>query len=158
VGTIIFHRDELDLIAELAGCSLDEKPGSNWVQEAGGLPGYICEIAKDIHEERGKTVSQAIAIAVSRVKVWAAGGDNVDAKTRAKAAKAVAEWEALKGKNEAKKGAKKAERTVAASHTDPVTGTASRASRASLDKVVRLANPNRAAVDSLLSAREAARR
>lgn len=28
---LIFHRDELDLIVEFAGCSLDEKPGSNWV-------------------------------------------------------------------------------------------------------------------------------
>lgn len=27
----IFGRDELDLIVEFAGCSLDEKPGSNWV-------------------------------------------------------------------------------------------------------------------------------
>lgn len=38
--TVVFARDELDLIVEFAGCSLDEKPGSNWVQGAGGLPDY----------------------------------------------------------------------------------------------------------------------
>lgn len=71
------------------------------VQGAGGLPSYICQIAKAI-KRTGKTTSQAIAIAVSRVKKWAAGADNVDAKTRAKAAKAVAEWEKLKAKSKAK--------------------------------------------------------
>jgi hypothetical protein len=28
---VIYARDEVELIAALAGCSLDEKPGSNWV-------------------------------------------------------------------------------------------------------------------------------
>lgn len=37
---VVFARDELDLIVAFAGCSLDEKPGSNWVQKAGGLPDY----------------------------------------------------------------------------------------------------------------------
>lgn len=32
------------------------------------------------------------------MKVWAAGGGNVSAKTQAKAAKALEEWEALKSK------------------------------------------------------------
>lgn len=98
---VVFSRDDLDLIVEFAGCSLDEKPGSNWVQSAGGLPDYICRIARAI-KKSGKSTSQAIAIAVSRVKKWAAGGDDVDADTRAKAAKAVAEWEKLKGKSKAK--------------------------------------------------------
>lgn len=101
---IVFDRDELDLIV-LAGCSLDESPGSNWVQENGGLPDYICRIAKAI-KRTGKTTSQAVAIAVSRVKKWAAGADDVDADTRAKAAAALAEWEKLKAKNKAKKTVK----------------------------------------------------
>ncbi len=67
----------------------------------------ICRIARAIHRT-GKSISQSIAIAVSRVKKWAAGADDVDADTRAKAAKAVAQWEALKAKNKVKKGAKKA--------------------------------------------------
>lgn len=87
--------DDVEAIVSLA-CSLDEKPGSNWVQKEGGLPDYICRIAKAI-KRSGKSTSQAIAIAVSRVKVWATG-KGVDAKTQAKAAAAVAQWEKLRGK------------------------------------------------------------
>lgn len=98
-------RNDSDLILLLAAagpCSLDSSPKKNWVEKAGGLPNYICHIAKGVMKS-GKSKSQAIAIAVSRCKVWAGGGSKVDADTRAKAAKAVAEWEALKGKNAAKK-------------------------------------------------------
>jgi hypothetical protein len=98
--------DDRELILAFAGCSLDEKPGSNWVQDAGGLPEYICQIAKAI-KRGGKSTSQAIAIAVSRVKVWATG-KGVDAKTQAKAAEAVAAWEALRAKSKAKKVGKAA--------------------------------------------------
>lgn len=28
---LILHRSDLDMFVEFAGCSLDEKPGSNWV-------------------------------------------------------------------------------------------------------------------------------
>ncbi len=104
--SIIFERDEVDLVASFAGCSLDRSPGKNWVEGAGGLPEYICRIARAIHRD-GTPISRAIAIAVSRVKKWAAGADDVDADTRAKAAKALAEWEALKVKNKAKTAAKK---------------------------------------------------
>lgn len=98
--------DDFTLVVALAagggGCSLDSSPGKNWVENAGGLPDYICRIAKAVMKS-GKSKSSAIAIAVSRVKKWAAGGSDVDADTRAKAAKAVAQWEKLKGKNKAKK-------------------------------------------------------
>lgn len=95
-------NDDYEMFLMLSGgCSLDSSPGKNWVEENGGLPEYICRIAKGIMKS-GKSKSQAIAIAVSRVKAWAAGGDDVDADTRAKAAKAVAQWTALKAKN--KKG------------------------------------------------------
>lgn len=87
--------------------SLDHSPKKNWVEESGQLPAYIQHIAKDLHEERGMTLSHAIAVAISKVKKWAAGGDNVKADTRAKAAAAVAEWEALKAKNAARSAAKK---------------------------------------------------
>lgn len=89
-------------LAGAGGCSLDSSPKTNWVERSGGLPNYICKIAKAVMKS-GKSKSSAIAIAVSRTKKWAAGGDNVDADTKAKAAKAVAEWEALKSKNKAKK-------------------------------------------------------
>lgn len=65
-------------------------------------------------KKTGKSTSQAIAIAVSRVKVWATG-KGVDKGTQAKAAKAVAEWEAKKAKSKAKTKGKKADHALAAS-------------------------------------------
>lgn len=85
------------------------------VQGAGGLPDYICRIAKAI-KKTGKTTSQAISIAVSRVKVWASG-KGVDKDTQTKAAAAVAEWEALRAKSHAKSAGKK---VVKASRTGEV--------------------------------------
>ena len=49
----------------------------------------------------GHSESQAIQIAVGVVKRWAAGLGNVTAKTRAKAAAALAEWEAKKAASHA---------------------------------------------------------
>lgn len=84
--------------------------GFEWVDHAGGLPAYIESIAKSI-KKTGKTTSQAIAIAVSRCKVWAAGGGNVNADTQAKATKAIAEWERKKKSGKSKKVAKLSNRT-----------------------------------------------
>lgn len=82
----------------LAGCSLDDHPGkSNWVEKAGGLPQYICEIARAILRGGKMDKSRAIATAISRVKKWASGA-GVDADTQAKASKALAEWEQKKAK------------------------------------------------------------
>jgi hypothetical protein len=83
------------------------------VQEAGGLPDYICRIARAV-KKSGHTTSEAIAIAVSRVKVWASG-KGVDKDTQAKAAKALAEWEEKRAKSHTKSGAKKADHALAAS-------------------------------------------
>lgn len=101
-----------DLIVAFAGCSLDESPGKNWVEGVGGLPNYICEVARAI-KRSGKSTSQAIAIAVSRIKKWASGV-GVDKDTQAKAAKALAEWEEKKAKSHAKSDGKK----IAASNLD----------------------------------------
>ena len=92
-------------LAHKPGESLDRSPKANWVERAGGLPKYINDIAHDLHTERGMTISRAIATAVSKVKKWAAGGDNVKPDTRAKAAAALAEWEKLKAKGAAKRAA-----------------------------------------------------
>jgi hypothetical protein len=81
--------DEAAIVA--LACSLDEEPGSNWVQKAGGLPEFICEMARAIKRD-GKSTSSAIAIAVSRVKQLAAKGN-------AKAAKAAAQWERLRARS-----------------------------------------------------------
>jgi len=87
---------------------LERKPGGpdNWVEEAGQLPDYIERIAKHLHYEQGMSISRSIAVAINTVKRWAAGGlvaehgtkQRVTAKTQALAAKAVAEWEALKAR------------------------------------------------------------
>lgn len=90
-------NDLVVFLAGGAGCSLDSSPKKNWVENEGGLPNYICQIAKSVMKS-GKSKSSAIAIAVSRVKKWAAGGDGVEADTKAKAAKAVAQWEKMKAK------------------------------------------------------------
>lgn len=75
------------------------KPGvSNWVEKRGGLPPYIDRIAGRLIESRGMSKERAIATAIATAKRWARGGGNVTAKTRAKAAAAVAQWEALKGR------------------------------------------------------------
>lgn len=87
----------LELVKSAAYPDLERKPGKqNWVDHAGGLPDYIERIAKHLHYEQGMSISRAIATAVSTVKRWAAGGGDVKPDTRAKAAKAVAEWEAKK--------------------------------------------------------------
>lgn len=96
MSTVHLTSEDHDLIVAFAGCSLDEKPGSNWVQDVGGLPEYICEIARAI-KRSGKSTQNAIQIAVSRVKVWATG-KGVDSDTQAKAAKAVAQWNAKRKK------------------------------------------------------------
>lgn len=95
----MLDQTDNDLIFHLAGCTLAKKAGrNNWVEEkaVNGLPEYICRIARAIHRDGSHSVSQSIAIAVSRAKAWARGADGVTAATRAKAAKAVAEWESKK--------------------------------------------------------------
>ena len=101
-------KSEMDFVIELASvraCSLEVKPGNkdNWIESVGGgLPNYVCVVAKGIMKS-GKSRSASIAIAISRIKRWAAGGGGVNADTRAKAVKALAQWTALRAKAKAKK-------------------------------------------------------
>lgn len=91
--------EDVGMVLYLARCTLAKKPGkNNWVEEdaVDGLPEYICRIARAIHRDGSKSISQSIAIAVGRVKAWSRGEGGVTAKTRALAAKAVAEWERKK--------------------------------------------------------------
>jgi phage head maturation protease len=94
--------DDWDAESKRMGTGLDRSPKKNWVENTGRLPAYIEEIAKSIHEKRGLPLEQAIPIAIATVKKWAAGGGDVEPDTRAKAAKAVSEWEALKARNAAR--------------------------------------------------------
>jgi uncharacterized protein YdaT len=88
----------------MAGCSLNKSSKHNWIENEGGLPEYICEIARAI-ARGGKDLESAIPIAISRCKVWASG-KGVNKKTQAKAAGAVAEWERKKASAKAKKTSK----------------------------------------------------
>lgn len=77
----------------------DESPiglGKNWVTDVGGLPLFIRAIAHALIRN-GHHESEAIQMAVGVVKNWASGEGHVTAKTKAKAAAALAEWEAKKG-------------------------------------------------------------
>lgn len=85
---------------------IPNKPGvKNWVEVAGGLPAYIDDVAGALYTKRGFSVSKAIATAVNRMKQWARGGGGVTAKTQAKAAKALAQWEKMKARTKLKKAA-----------------------------------------------------
>lgn len=88
----------------LAGCSLAKTPGKkdSWIEKVGGhLPEYVCEVAKGIMKN-GKSTSNAIQIAIGTIQRWARGQGEVNADTRAKAVKALAQWEALKARAAAK--------------------------------------------------------
>lgn len=79
---------------------LERKPGGpdNWLEKVGGLDPYLEKIAAAIHERRGKSISNSIQIAWGMIRKWAAGGGDVNADTRAKAAKAVANMEAKRAR------------------------------------------------------------
>src|SRR5205823_2781319 len=93
------------------------KGGRNWITRTapgnrGQLPAYIQNIRNAIMRD-GKPESTATAIAIGTVKRWAKGIGNVSATVKAAAAKAVAEWLALRGKSKARKVAKAVGRAVA---------------------------------------------
>lgn len=69
---------------------------ANWVDRTGGLSPYLRAIVHALIRS-GHTQSEAIQIGVGTLKRWAAGGGNVSAATRARAAAALADWEAKRG-------------------------------------------------------------
>lgn len=92
---------ELRVTKDQPGGPIPNDPNeTNWVEETGGLPRYIRQIAEDLIPKHG--VSGAIRLAVGIVKRWCSGRGNVTAKTRAKACKAVAEWNAMRARAAAK--------------------------------------------------------
>ena len=78
---------------------LNWSPRKNWIEIVNGdLPKFITDVALGIMRGTGYPRERAIPIAISRIKVWARGGGGVNADTVAKAAAALAAWEALKAK------------------------------------------------------------
>ena len=103
-SALMSDHTELSEVKSSVYPSLERVPGKqNWVDHAKGLPSYIERIAKHLHYEKGMDIGHSIATAVNVVKRWSTAGNvtkhgahQVTAKTRAKAAKAVAEWEKKK--------------------------------------------------------------
>ena len=86
---------------------IDESPFSasttdNWVARLGGLPPYIRGVARGIMKN-GHSFEDALPIAIGIMRTWARGGPTYGHKshatpaTMAKASKALAQWEAMKG-------------------------------------------------------------
>jgi hypothetical protein len=89
---------------------LDWSPGKNWIEDEGGLPGYIERIAVHL-VQKGMPRARAIATAINAAKKMCATGDlnwpglqNVNPGSRAEACAAVARWEAMKASARAKRG------------------------------------------------------
>jgi hypothetical protein len=117
-SSLIFATEELAESAKTAALSVTKAPigkgGKNWVTETrpgntGELPAYIQNIRNAIMRHQPDE-SRATAIAIGVVQNWASGRGGVKAEVKAAAAKALAEWEALRAKNAARKGAKDAVR------------------------------------------------
>ena len=95
-----------DYLNEVELGRLDWSPRKNWIENEGGLPRYIESVALGIMKS-GKTREQAIPIAISRIKRWAAGLDGVKKDTQARAIAALAQWEKMKASARAKRLAKR---------------------------------------------------
>lgn len=110
VGLSARYAEDVELLALAAKtpgpCSLDRNPGkSNWVEKNGGLPNYVCQIAKAVHRQ-GHSISQSIAIAIGTIKRWSVDPKK-SASVRARAKAALAEWEAMKARAKAKRATSK---------------------------------------------------
>lgn len=91
--------DDFDFIA-LSG-KLDWSPKKNWIENVGGLPKPLEDMAVHIMENSGLSRDHAIPAAVERMKVLAAKGNP-------RWVKVLAQWEEMKAESKAKTAAKKA--------------------------------------------------
>lgn len=94
------QMDDDDLLLIGLKGKLDWSPKHNWVEDNGGLPKFIEDMAVHIMDNSGLERSHAIAAAVQRTKVLAGKGNR-------RATQALAQWEKLKGSAAAKRAAKK---------------------------------------------------
>lgn len=98
--------DQEELLLSAGGCELAKVPGAqNWIEKNSvhkGLPEYIKSIACALVRDHKFDISRAIATAVSRVKAWAVS-PKTHPDTKAKAAAAISEWNAMRSGSKAKK-------------------------------------------------------
>ena len=93
-----------DVLDDVELGRLNWSPRKNWIEIVNGdLPKFITDVTLGIMKGTGYPRERAIPIAISRIKVWARGGGGVNADTVAKAAAALAAWEALKAKAAARR-------------------------------------------------------
>ena len=96
-----------DVLDDVELGRLNWSPRKNWIEIVNGdLPKFITDVTIGIMKGTGYPRERAIPIAISRIKVWARGGGGVNADTVAKAAAALAAWEALKAKAAARRARK----------------------------------------------------
>lgn len=109
------ERETPGTIAEMEA-RYDTSPlgtGDNWVTKAGGLPAFVRAVAHAL-VRAGRDETDAIKLAIGVMYDWAAGRGNgfmkgkVTPKTQAKAAAAVAQWEAMKASAHSHSGSKRA--------------------------------------------------
>ena len=74
-----------------------------WHHKGMQLPAFIEHLANDLIAD-GHPESEAVQMAIGICQRWARGGGDVKPETQAKAAAAVAEWEALKAKTKGSHG------------------------------------------------------
>lgn len=84
------------LLVALAKGKLDWSPKKNWVEDAGGLPPFIEDMAVHMMENSGLTREHAIPASVTRTKALAAKGNK-------RAIEALAQWEKMKAGTKGKK-------------------------------------------------------
>lgn len=85
--------------------------GRNWVNKAGGDSAYIHAIVHAL-QRAGHSEQDAERLAHGIIEHWAKGGGNVTAATRARAASALAHWEAIRAKAHASHDHTAARRTL----------------------------------------------
>lgn len=93
--------------AKTAGYAVKHAPigsksnGKNWIERdkpsGGQLPAYIQNVRNALIRD-GMEKGRAHAVAISRIETWKSGGGNVSPEVRAAAAKAWAQWEAMKAR------------------------------------------------------------
>jgi hypothetical protein len=93
-GEMTLNDDgETEFVAAPGPCSLNRSPKHNWVEKVGGLPNYICQVARAIG--RGAhSLDSAIPIAIGRIRDWSEGSGHVSAAVRGRAQAAIKEWDA----------------------------------------------------------------
>lgn len=93
-------ESDVDLLLDLtAKGKLDWSEKHNWVEDNGGLPKFIEDMAVHMMQNSGLTREHAIPASVQRTKVLAAKGNR-------RAIEALAQWEKAKASAAAKRAAK----------------------------------------------------